>query len=1117
MKRCYLVFLALIILFSCSGGKDQSAKNQQATTEQSASQSQSGKSNSYAPGDNSTDAPGAHQQDFDVVVMPMASVDGSYATCNYQNRHYFAALVGAMLETFGDISTPDRNMIIREALERKRISGYGRARRDSAFSLSLASSFTEFMNPEYVVLPSLYGDDDGDYKFNVRIFKPSEGNKVLWEKSWEENGEVLDFALTLDLYEKAAFAASEYILGKEINTNNFPSKEKKSTEELIREARAARKKLDLKNQVKAVNAFCRALKNNPGDFRLWADLSETYSVLARNIGGTGTEIGLEMPLRAMVTAAVARKLNPENKNVLRASYLSSRMNTLPKKMKEYLKKYFASTNEDLAKFWSADDPQKGREYFEKLKSQPQYGFIIQGSVSNQEAINRLNDLWMEQPESTFLCNEIRKMVEQQSFGKSENYIYVQTYNTQKQFLDFMYKRMNEYSEKPEEQRRRLVEGLAEVVSSAATVSDREPTSPALVLEKIRRNYFGRRNGLYLTSDKIPFRILKVCHGIQKDAEKHLKKRKPFPENSLELSERDILALWQRELLRGPLSALYIVGHYLSVLEVSKEAIPQLVKLYPEDMLVQNAGFKLIYGKTGYGPDGDRYLKAMYDIDMNNPNVIKYQMKNLLDSPNKSSGRGITLGLIYSASSPQDSNVIRFCYDYFSKLAHNELAAKMARRYVNCYPDSTWGKRKTFEMKKQTEMRQITLDELESLFPDNIEDPYTLWTAAGLYRENGHFEKALELYSKAFEQIPEEDDLALELGYSWRLAGRPEKYVQVTELSAKANKGNIKSCILYNKIGNYYYFQGKTEWARKYYNKGYDVDSWQGNSIIGQAYLHYADGDLDAAKKEFERSYNRYYQDFAPSRYARILLKKDELEKARDYIQEKIMDRRTRGYYELRNLRAEYYYRTNQRKKAFKELHDFIDVFRSSIEGRAALGRLYLRAGDIDGGVRMLRKEISGVSMSDWKEQPMYELLARAYIMKGDLDAAKKWVDKCRLFALTHENTFRLLGLYHWKQGNIEKARDYLVKELNTAPSNTTARACLVGLEREQGNIDKAIEQGEKGMKCCILHDDTELYYQLAKAYLAKGMKKEAKKLTGRIIMIDGKNSRIGKKLDELDI
>ena len=1047
--------------------------------------------------------------------MPIACVDGSLATCNYLNRHFFQALTGTTLKYFGNLTTPDRNMILKAALEKKYVYDYGLSKRGKEFSFSTAQSFTEKMSPEYIIFPVLHGKDNGNYKFTVKVWKPSEGKEKVWQKSWRADGEELDFPLTLDLYEKAAFAACEHIIGKKISRNNFPASSRELSSH-IQQAESLRKVLTLESEIEAVRLFCKSLRKSPGSARLWAEISETYTILAKNVSATWTKKALETSLRSMVAATIAKKFDPEDSKVKRALYFSASMNYLPVIADERYDEYVSDSDDLIARFSKADNSEKQQKIFNDiLKQKPGYSFISQGSVSNEEAINRLNDLWKQCPQSTFVCNALGdKIYNGGEFFKSENYVQIHTFKAQQQFLDYAYRWMKERPDEMHERHEDLVQEIRNVCSSFdISVSDEE-TSVTRIMEEMKKYYFGR-NALYFTEEKLPFQVLKVCRNVQKDMQDYLNNHESFPEQTVDITDSYALDLWQRELLRGPLGALYIVGNKLSVFRVIKKAVPQMVNLYPEDLLVQNLGFNLIYGETGYGPDGDRYLNVMNELDINHPLVISYRMKNYRDGGNINPPKSKALGIIYLASKPGSAQVIKKDYYFFFKLREMKWAQKMAKRYVHCFPDSIWGKRKLVEIKQYIEKRYNTLAELDSIFPDEMTNPYTMWSAAGIYRSNGHFEKGLELFRKAFEQLPDDKDLAHKLGYSWRLAGRPEKYVQTLEIFAKEHKGSLKSCITYNQIGDFYYFQAETEKARKYYNRANRIDSWQGGSIMGRALLCYADGDLEGAKKEIQTNINRYQSDYAPSRFAGMLFKNDEIERAGKYIREKYEECHSPGNYNLRMARAEYYYRTDQRKKLFTDLHHFINIYKPDVDSRAKLAEMYLRVGDFDGCIRLLEKEIPRLSKTHWKMQPLYSRLARAYIMKGDLEAAEEWVDKCRLFALTHKKTFGLLGFYHWKKGNIEKARDYLVMQLNTEPSNTTARACLVGLEREQGNIDKAIEQGEKGMKCCILHDDTELYYQLAKAYLEKGVKKEAKKLTERIIMVDGENSRTGRKLDGL--
>ncbi len=144
MRKAALFFLCIIFLSSC--GKDKETNQPQVTSY--AEQVLARKKDNPPPPkvDNSEQEKKESYMEAPlmpakVVVMPMACVNGSYAPGNYQNRHYFPALVNTLLEMYGNIRTPRRSAVIDAALEKKLIAPNFQARRRKTYNLIETANF----------------------------------------------------------------------------------------------------------------------------------------------------------------------------------------------------------------------------------------------------------------------------------------------------------------------------------------------------------------------------------------------------------------------------------------------------------------------------------------------------------------------------------------------------------------------------------------------------------------------------------------------------------------------------------------------------------------------------------------------------------------------------------------------------------------------------------------------------------------------------------------------------------------------------------------------------------------------------------------------------------------
>ncbi|MCX7000220.1 MAG: hypothetical protein NT106_08005 [Candidatus Sumerlaeota bacterium] len=1053
-----------------------------------------------------------------VVIMPIACVNGSYAPGNYQNRHLFPALTNTLLEIYGNISAPRRNAIIDLAVEKKLISRQFFARRRKEYDLKEAVAFGNEIKADYLVIPSLYGDDTGTYKFKAQVMKPAEGENVLWETACSTQTIKLNYMATCPLYIDCAFKVAGYFLKKDQSSKPYLVKSNGTAKAkgLVAEAREKQKYLTLQDQIRGVRLLYDALKDDPNYPEAWISLSESYSILAKNLYGTSTPIEGEMALRSMVAALIALRLDPGNPGAYRAAMVSFSLNNQPHNAKRYMESY------------SAMEPDTPLARYVKIKSHdlsisenalknlaPNQFFLYSQNVRPKSVKTVFSDILKAHSDSTFLYHSMSDILEPYNFFLCRPLALVHTYLAQKQFLEYYIPWLKSHSAGGDDAMKALG-NLSRFNTKPSPINADKTDQVSQIMNGLRDSYMDG-SASYFQLDSAPFEGLKICRQAQKEVLAKLN-ADPLADgnyyDSINLSERDALFLWQRELLRGPITTIYLVGTCLWVPEVPQKVIPELGKLFPLDMLVLNSGFYCLYSVTGNGPVGNYYLKKMFDVDQNNTRVKGYELDNYCKGKKQRSDLSWVTCAYYIATDPGNSQVVSTaCSDLFL-LDELGMSRDVLNYYRFLFPEDVWGMKHELNITKYKEKRPNTKEEISRLFHPDLTNSSDLWTAADIYRGNGYFDEALEFYKRAFEMLPGNKELARQLGWSWRLSGNPEKYIETHERCAMENSGTLTAASLYQNIGYYYYFQGDADRARPYYIKSNNIDSGQGGSILGRAYLAYAEGNRDGAMQELETEFGRYHTSTPVELTAQIMIKEKQPNEALQYIDKMLFNRQLVSHGEINALKAECLYRMGQKEKAIEVVISISNIFTNDVHMQCDIAYMYLRDGRMDDAIHYLETYLHEMKLGVWEFQPIYRTLVESYLQKDDLAGAEPYLLKCKLFYLDDENTLAILGYYALKKGDCQEARKWINMSLNVFPGLTSAIATQVLLDLKEGKVDDAIVHGEKGLKCCIFIDDTRLYSALARAYRQKGMNDKAKKLVDDIISIDGQNSYWAKKAEE---
>jgi len=1040
-----------------------------------------------------------------VVILPVACVDGSYAPANPVNRYLFATLTASLLDIYGDIRVPARNAVISEALERELVLRRCFAPRRKDWDLSKAAEFGRELKAEILVIPSLHGNDKGPYRFQVRVIRPEEGESVIWEASHETNAEEMDYAASLPLYETAAFETAEYLLMTQgLPTILSASSKGEENRDWRKEIGDLNNTLTLQGHVEAIRALYVMLRKDPNNHHLWCGLSESYAFLAANLWETEAITEYEMRLRSLVCWLVAQRLAPDSAATFRAGSLACAINNRHQLYDNQIKAFLQVAPDDPVALLMNNKGSES-EMENTLQAHPEMLLFYRHRLP-QEKRNFLlaNMLKGNHASSLSLIHAMAQEMRQDNFMATLYLYRAHMLYAQEQFINRTLSRMKA---RPEglEPAARFHEEIQAALKAGSGLSDLSSTG-TLSLAPIAQ-YYTNPGYPDRIAETPPMKILEICSRIQKEMESllnHDPDDSPHFHESINLSERDALALWQRELIRGPLGVLLVAGQARGIVETAQEAIPHLQVMYPKDLLVHNGGLECIYHVNWFGPEGTKFYKKMFALDINNILVQRQQIQN------HHSGQLFTDELVTSmfkyliASDPQRQSLLLHAYGWLFKLEDTDLAEKVCTRLRKLFPDNLYIQAQELDLIRYREERFNTLEEIHTVYGEEPENPRDLWNLAHTLRINGYFEECLPLFEKAAAALPEEEDLARSLGWLYRLLGREQDYVEIMKKAALAKRGTLTAAGLYQNLAYHFYYQGKIDEARQYVNFSNSVDSWQGGSILWRARIAFADGDMDTALRECDTSFERYQTSYGGELFTRMLLKKGRAREAADFAQKVLWARilmRDRG--DLRDALAEARFRLGEGEAALNQFIEERRIFTDFPDAESAIAGYYMRMNRIDTAIESLLDQLKKVRDGVWAHQPMYRALVEAYILKGDLASAEPWITKIRVFGMNNDESFEMLARYAMETGNTDEAKRWNAMALNLSPGMLEAHATRVQILLREGKNKEAVEAGEAALKCGILDDDPRLYYALMTAYKKTGDNEKAAALAEKILATQG--------------
>jgi tetratricopeptide (TPR) repeat protein len=138
-----------------------------------------------------------------------------------------------------------------------------------------------------------------------------------------------------------------------------------------------------------------------------------------------------------------------------------------------------------------------------------------------------------------------------------------------------------------------------------------------------------------------------------------------------------------------------------------------------------------------------------------------------------------------------------------------------------------------------------------------------------------------------------------------------------------------------------------------------------------------------------------------------------------------------------------------------------------------------------------------------EEDPQYQYnVALVYLQNDKYDEAIVYLNKSLALQPNFDLALNALGIVHFIQGDLQKAKDNFEKCIAVNPELTEARNYLGSVYQELGYLDKAEVEFRAAIADETYRSRALPYYNLARLYITKGNDAEALKLVNSAIELD---------------
>ncbi|MCG3118839.1 MAG: Beta-barrel assembly-enhancing protease [bacterium] len=218
---------------------------------------------------------------------------------------------------------------------------------------------------------------------------------------------------------------------------------------------------------------------------------------------------------------------------------------------------------------------------------------------------------------------------------------------------------------------------------------------------------------------------------------------------------------------------------------------------------------------------------------------------------------------------------------------------------------------------------------------------------------------------------------------------------------------------------------------------------------------------------------------------------------------------TSGWAQSQITKGEQLLRQGKTEAALVELRYVVAKFPKNPAAWQWLGEAYLQAAKPDSALW------AGEKLVDLNEKTAegYSVMARAYLAKKDLNAAKSTLRAGLKFNKQNADLLRWLGEALVASDSTDKAIVAFVQATKAAPHHPAAYEALGNIYRREGGTVMAMMNYEKALELDSLHAD--LYHKLAKMYVEERRYNDAARIYQRVIKLDTTNQAAVMELAKL--
>ncbi len=346
----------------------------------------------------------------------------------------------------------------------------------------------------------------------------------------------------------------------------------------------------------------------------------------------------------------------------------------------------------------------------------------------------------------------------------------------------------------------------------------------------------------------------------------------------------------------------------------------------------------------------------------------------------------------------------------------------------------------------------------NIAPDNAD---IIFLIAQVTISQNYYEDAIPLLESGLKIAPRRPDLLAALGQSYFMAGKTENAIATFNALLEVDKSSRS----YAFLGLSYRNLGRFDEAKRYFDKGLELDPHNSTCLFNLGYIAERQGDAAAAERYFQKTlesnpeYSEALLELANLRTAAKRLPEAE-ELLRRYI--KVAHDPANGYYKLAMVERS----LHESEAATRDLNVFKSLSKNTQAGPYPYEHLFEYLNNRSQLTPSARQQLDIVELKSeidrHPNQPQnFYMLAEAYLKAGNVEEARDAVQQLDILSANDFRTLNgagvLLGRFHLYDDAIQQFQS----ALQSNPGSDEVRFNLANAYFRKGDFANALAMAEQ--------------------------------------------------------